>query len=215
MMTAAISCSRAIRYAAATVIATTSAARCCMTAGPGAGSLARVNADDVERLVVEVLARELSRPELLTDGVGQGGVETHTRCATTSRGWSLHPARFGNSPPAAATSAAGDPPPTKTATRRQRVAPLPAAPDLVPEKRSLFRVDEEFPTAPSKSGPHFRDRPRQVIGSRDLRSGRNVDTMEIARRSRFSDAHVRRICGSAIWRPTSSRPLLRDASLVP
>jgi hypothetical protein len=29
-----------------------------------AGSLARVNADDVERLVVEVLGRELSRPDL-------------------------------------------------------------------------------------------------------------------------------------------------------
>ena len=27
------------------------------------GSLARVNADDVERLIVEVLARELSRPD--------------------------------------------------------------------------------------------------------------------------------------------------------
>src|SRR5436190_2282756 len=35
---------------------------------PAAGSLARVNADDVERLVVEVLGRELSRPELSTDG---------------------------------------------------------------------------------------------------------------------------------------------------
>ena len=35
---------------------------------PDAGSLARINADDVERLVVAVLGRELSRPELLADG---------------------------------------------------------------------------------------------------------------------------------------------------
>jgi hypothetical protein len=35
---------------------------------PDAGSRARVNADDVERLVVDVLGRELSRPELSTNG---------------------------------------------------------------------------------------------------------------------------------------------------
>ena len=34
----------------------------------GAGSRARIGADDVERLVVEVMGRELSRTELLTDG---------------------------------------------------------------------------------------------------------------------------------------------------
>src|SRR5207248_730683 len=44
-----------------------------------AGSLARVNADDVERLVVEVLGRELSRPELSTDGPSAGwSAETRT-----------------------------------------------------------------------------------------------------------------------------------------
>ena len=39
---------------------------------PDAGSLARINADDVERLVVAVLGRELSRPELLADGPSAG-----------------------------------------------------------------------------------------------------------------------------------------------
>jgi hypothetical protein len=44
-----------------------------------AGSRARVNADDVERLVVEVLGRELSRPELSTDGPSAGwSAETRT-----------------------------------------------------------------------------------------------------------------------------------------
>jgi site-specific DNA recombinase len=37
-----------------------------------AGSLARVNADDVERLVVEVLGQELSRPEISTGGPSAG-----------------------------------------------------------------------------------------------------------------------------------------------
>src|SRR6266480_1564480 len=44
---------------------------------PAAGSLARVNADDVERLVVEVLGRELSRPELSTDGPSAGWSVNH------------------------------------------------------------------------------------------------------------------------------------------
>jgi hypothetical protein len=43
-----------------------------------AGSLARVNADDVERLVIEVLGRKLSRPELSTDG-RLAGWSTETR----------------------------------------------------------------------------------------------------------------------------------------
>src|SRR5205823_9100229 len=46
---------------------------------PAAGSLARINADDVERLVVEVLGRDLSRPELLADGPSAGwGTEART-----------------------------------------------------------------------------------------------------------------------------------------
>ena len=44
-----------------------------------AGSLSRVNADDVERLVVDVLGRELSRPGLLADGPSAGwSAETRT-----------------------------------------------------------------------------------------------------------------------------------------
>src|SRR5262249_49912518 len=43
-----------------------------------AGSLARVNADDVEQLVVEVLGRELSRPDLSAGGPSAGW-STETR----------------------------------------------------------------------------------------------------------------------------------------
>jgi hypothetical protein len=44
---------------------------------PDAGSRARFNADDIERLVVEVLGRELSRPEFPTDGPsGSCSIET-------------------------------------------------------------------------------------------------------------------------------------------
>jgi hypothetical protein len=39
-----------------------------MIVGPTRDRSPRVNADDVERLVVEILGRELSRPELSTDG---------------------------------------------------------------------------------------------------------------------------------------------------
>ena len=94
---------------------------------PDAGSLARINADDVERLVVAVLGRELSRPELLADGLRLGGVPRRAHwCATPSSGWSFNPARFkspGGQPqhprPATPPDEDGDP-------RQVHVEPLPA-----------------------------------------------------------------------------------------
>ena len=42
---------------------------------------------------------------------------------------------------------------------------------------------------------------------RELRSGTYADTTEIARQSQLNDAHVRRVCGSAIWRLCQAAPL--------
>ena len=52
-----------------------------------AGSRARVNADDVEQLVVEVLGRELSRPELSAGGPSAGW-SPQTRTVLNSLRWS-------------------------------------------------------------------------------------------------------------------------------
>lgn len=84
---------------------------------PDAGSLARINADDVERLVVAVLGRELSRPELLADGPSAGwSAETHTLVRDTVERVVIQSGQVQITRRPAATSAAGDPP-TKTATR--------------------------------------------------------------------------------------------------
>jgi hypothetical protein len=49
-----------------------------------AGARARVNADDIERLVIGVLSRELSEPGLATDSGATGwGVHTRTRVRDT------------------------------------------------------------------------------------------------------------------------------------
>jgi site-specific DNA recombinase len=43
-----------------------------------AGTRARINADDVERLVIEVLGRELSKPELATEASASRSGQTRT-----------------------------------------------------------------------------------------------------------------------------------------
>ena len=84
---------------------------------PDAGSLARINADDVEQLVVAVLGRELSRPELLADGPSAGwSAETRTLVRDTVERVVIQSGQVQITRRPVATSAAGDPPP-KTATR--------------------------------------------------------------------------------------------------
>ena len=61
---------------------------------PDAGSLARINADDVERLVVAVLGRELSRPHVTNPPAialpaGTNGYAIDWYTAAGNIGWSL------------------------------------------------------------------------------------------------------------------------------
>ena len=85
---------------------------------PDAGSLARINADDVERLVVAVLGRELSRPELLADGPSAGwSAETRTLVRETVERVVIQSGQVQITRRPAATSAAGDPPRRRRATR--------------------------------------------------------------------------------------------------
>jgi hypothetical protein len=157
----------------------------------------------LQRLVVEVLARELSRPELSTHEVA-GSWSSATRSLVRDaverivieRG-QVQILRKPGAPD-------GDPP-------KVHVAPLPAA---RPRARREIIV------------PGGRDSPPRRVNHalifaiarakswmRDLRNEKYADTTEIARRFRLSDAHVRRFCGSDIWRLISSRPLSKVASL--
>jgi hypothetical protein len=154
-----------------------------------------VNADDVERLVVEVLGRELSRPELLADGPSAGwSAETRTlvrdaveRVVIQSGQVQIirKPAKTSSIP---ASDEDNDPP-------QVHIEPLPAPRPrarkeiLIPGGRDFLprRLNHALVLAIARAKSWMRD----------LRGGKYADTSEIARRFQFSDAHVRRIlrCG--------------------
>src|SRR6266487_3180057 len=106
-----------------------------------AGSLARVNADDIERRVVEVLGRELSRPELSTDDRLAGwSTETRILVRDTVERVVIQcgQVQILRKPAATSTTATpdddGDAPQIHVGRCRFRV--------LVPERRSSFLADE-------------------------------------------------------------------------
>ena len=157
----------------------------------GAGSLARVNADNVERLVVEVLARELSRPELSTDEVaGSWSPMIRSLVRDNVARIVITPGQVQilAKPPSAATSSAanedGDAP-------KVHVALLPAA---RPRARKEIIVPGGRDSSPRRvNHALIFALARAKSWMRDLRSGKYADTTEIAGRFRLSDAHVRRI----------------------
>jgi len=104
-----------------------------------AGSRARVNADDIEQLVVEVLGRELSRPALSVGGPSMGGATRRAQwCGTPLSGSLFKAISF--------TSAASQrhrprpQPQTKTTPHRGSTSCRYRLRGLVPERRSLFPV---------------------------------------------------------------------------
>jgi hypothetical protein len=155
-----------------------------------AGSHCRVGADDVERLVVEHLGHQLSRPELLSDvASGRWSTETRTlvrdniervvvdhgevqmiRKVGTICPWSSEVGEDGGTP--------------KTYT-----APLPAPRPharkeiILPGGRTPRRVNHALMLAIA----------RAKTWMHGLRDGKYGDTVEIARRFKLNDAHVRRV----------------------
>jgi site-specific DNA recombinase len=166
---------------------------------PDAGSRARVNADDVEQLVVEVLGRELSRPELSTKGPSgswnaeiRAGVRDTVERVVVQRG-ELQIVRKPAAPSAAAApDEDGDPP-------QVHVAPLPA-----PWSRA--RKEIIVPGGRNSSPRRLSHAlilaiARAKSWMRDLRSGKYADTTEIARQFRLNDAYVRRLLRFAYLAP--------------
>jgi len=164
-----------------------------------AGSRARVNADDVEQLVVEVLRRELSRPELSTDSPSAGwSTETRTLVRDTVERVVVQCGELQvfRKPVATSATAArdedGDAP-------QVQVAPLPAP-------RSRARKEIIVPGGRNSSSRRLSHAlilaiARAKSWMRDLRSGKYADTAEIARQFQLNDAYVRRLLRFAYLAP--------------
>jgi len=186
-MTAAISCRRPIRCAGATAIASA----LLHDRQASAGSRARVNADDIEQLVVEVLARELSRPELSAGSPSTGwSPETRTVVRDTVeqvvvQGDQLHISRKPAAPSATAAPDEDDTAP------QVHVVPLSAP---RPRARKEIIVPGGHNSSPRRlNHALILAIARAKSWMRDLRNGTYADTIEIARQFQLNDAHVRRV----------------------
>jgi DNA invertase Pin-like site-specific DNA recombinase len=156
-----------------------------------AGSLARVNADDVERLVVDVLGRELSRSDLSAGSPSAGwSAETRTWVRDTVERVVVQCGQVQITRKPAATSA------TAALDDEDDVPKIHVA--LLPASRPRARKEIIFPGG--RDSPPRRLNHALILAiaranswMRDLRGGKYTDTMDIARRLQLSDAHVRRI----------------------
>jgi site-specific DNA recombinase len=168
----------------------------------GAGALSRVEAHDVERLVVEALGLALSRDDLAADAAsGMWNMETRTMVRESVERVVVHDEeiqivltmRAEN--PATATANGGD---DGTAATILKVSLPPARP----------RARKEI-LVPGNAG----SRPRLIDQAlilalararswmRALRRGEHADTIEIAGRFGLSDPHVRRLLRFAYLAP--------------
>jgi DNA invertase Pin-like site-specific DNA recombinase len=156
-----------------------------------AGTRARVNADDIERLVIEVLSRELPDPGRATDRGGNGwDVQTRTWVRDTVERVVIKPDQLQITRKIAPPSPAADSEEDDEAPK-VLAAPLPISQPharkeiIIPDGRDALprRLDQALIIAIA----------RAKVWMRDLRTRKYADTKEIARRFQLSDAHVRRI----------------------
>ena len=155
-----------------------------------AGSHCRVPADDVERLVVEFLAQQSSRPELLRDlGSGSWATETRTLVRDTLERVIVDRNQIQiihkiNTTPESSGAASED-----GETPKIYIALLPAPRPrarkeiIIVGERTTRRINHALVLAIA----------RAKTWMQDLRSGKYADTVEIARRFKLNEAHVRRL----------------------
>ena len=155
-----------------------------------AGSRARVNADDVERLVVEVLGRELSRPELAAGPSPPWSTATRAVVRDAVKRVVVEGGQVQIICKPAAPSASGTPD-DDGAAPPVHVAPLP---DPRPRARKEIIVPGGHNSSPRRlNRALILSIARAKSWIRDLRSGKYADTTEIAQRFQLNEAHVRRI----------------------
>ena len=166
--------------------------------GERARSQRRINAQEIERLVVETLASQLSRPELLSEA-GSGSWSAETRSAVLDN---IERVVVGQNELQIIRKIArprSPEPGEEDAEAKICKLPLPAA-----RPRAYKQIII----------PGGRDRPagranhalvlaiaRARTWMHDLRSGKYADTMDIARRFKLNNAHVRRLLRFAYLAP--------------
>jgi site-specific DNA recombinase len=157
-----------------------------------AGSRARVCAEDVERLVVEVLGRELSRADLSADdSSGIWSAEARTLVRDTVERVVVHHREVRIIRKMAATSPSSGEPGEDGDAPTIHTVPLPAP---RPRARKEIIIPGGAASAPRRlNHALILAIARAKAWMRDLRSGKYADTLEIARRFDLSDPHVRRV----------------------
>jgi hypothetical protein len=152
---------------------------------------ARVNADDIERVVIEVLIGESSEPQRATDsGTNGWDVRTRTVVRDTVERVVVQPdqvqiiRKAALASPAAGSDEDDEAPKILTAPlpisrpRARKEIIIPGGRDTLPR-----RLDQALILAIA----------RAKVWMRDLRAQKYADTKKIARRFHLSDAHVRRV----------------------
>ena len=167
-------------------------ARARATVKDAAGTHGRIGATDVERLVVETLSRQLSRPELMNDvAAGIWSAETRTLVRAAVERVVLSKAEvqiFRKVAAASSASVEGD----EGGAPTVHTVPAPA-----PQPRARKKIIA--PGVRSNSTPRRLSHDlvlaiaRGKTWMRDLRSGQYANTLEIAQRCDLNNAHVRRL----------------------
>jgi DNA invertase Pin-like site-specific DNA recombinase len=159
-------------------------------AGRNEGSNCRVGAEDLERLVVGVLAQQLSMPELLSEAVsGSWSTATRTLVRDKIQRVVVHRSDVEIVGKAATTSAAPAEAGNGDAGPPIYRAPLPAP---QPRARKEIVVPGE-PTPRRVNHGLILAIARAKRWMQGLCDGRYQDTAEIASRFKLNDAHVRRL----------------------
>jgi DNA invertase Pin-like site-specific DNA recombinase len=149
-----------------------------------AGSQSRVSADDIERLVVETLNEQFSRPKLLSE-LTSGNWSTGIRALVQEN---IERVVVGNDKVQIICKipAIGE-----GAEQKIRTVPLPG-------KRARARQEIVMPGGRDRAPRHVNHAlvlaiARAKTWMQDLRIGTYADTTEIARRFKLNDSHVRRL----------------------
>jgi len=155
-----------------------------------AGSHCRAGADDVERLVVECLGHQLSRPELLSDvASGKWSSETRTLVRDNIEQVVVDHGEVQITWKLAKTSPSSSEVGEDGGTPKAYTAPLPAPRPrarkeiIIPGGRTPRRVNHALILAIA----------RAKTWMQGLRDGKYGGAVEIARRFKLNDAHVRRV----------------------